>query len=358
MSSHGAKNLILLSRSGPRSPASRALLSALTANGTSAATPSVDIGDRDALSAALSSCLSTMPPIRGCVQAAMSLHIIPFAHESSATLARALDPKVAGSWNLHTLLPADVDFFVMLSSLAATVGQQATPAYNMGCAYQDGLAQYRAARGLHGVSLALGPMLEDGYVVEAGQAYVEAKLQEGFAGMSRVEFEALLGWHCDAARARPGVGDAHVVCGLRGLRGVEDRERGRWYWKDLPLVKSLWELEEQGAGKEAVVDEEQEKGEVSFKARVEVAMSWAEVAEAVLDAVRGQVAKTMGVGPTEIEVEKPLIIMGVDSLMAVEIKNFLWKSVGVDVSVLELLNNRSVKQLCAELARRSDFAKL
>lgn len=34
----------------------------------------------------------------------------------------ALKPKVDGTWNLHTLLPPDVDFFVMLSSASGVTG--------------------------------------------------------------------------------------------------------------------------------------------------------------------------------------------------------------------------------------------
>ena len=52
----------------------------------------------------------------------------------------AVKPKVQGSWNLHTLLPSDLDFFVLLSSGAGVTGNRGQANYCMGNTYQDALA--------------------------------------------------------------------------------------------------------------------------------------------------------------------------------------------------------------------------
>lgn len=75
MVSRGAKNLVLLSRSGPKSGAAKALVQELTRQNVRVETPAVDVGDIAKLKVTLESLDSVMPPVRGCIQAAMSLKV-------------------------------------------------------------------------------------------------------------------------------------------------------------------------------------------------------------------------------------------------------------------------------------------
>lgn len=74
----------------------------------------------------------------------------------------ATRPKMQGSWNLHELLPKDLDFFVLLSSSAGVIGARGQANYNAGNGFQDALAQHRQSRGLAAVALDLGPILGAG----------------------------------------------------------------------------------------------------------------------------------------------------------------------------------------------------
>ena len=75
MSQRGARNLILLSRSGPKSSAARDLLIELEAANTKAVTPLCDVSSSLSLAEALNTC-SDMPPIKGCLQATMVLQVM------------------------------------------------------------------------------------------------------------------------------------------------------------------------------------------------------------------------------------------------------------------------------------------
>ena len=75
MVSKGAKNFILLSRSGAESEAARELLGKLSENGVTVAALKCDASSADQLSEALKQCLESMPPIRGCINAAMELNV-------------------------------------------------------------------------------------------------------------------------------------------------------------------------------------------------------------------------------------------------------------------------------------------
>jgi hypothetical protein len=75
--------------------------------------------------------------------------------------------KVQGSINLHELVPnqnSELDSFIMLSSVVGIVGNAGQANYAGGCAFQDALARYRVARGLHGTSLSLRMIKSAGYL--------------------------------------------------------------------------------------------------------------------------------------------------------------------------------------------------
>lgn len=72
---HGARHLLLLSRSGGQSEKGKALVQRLEQKGAQVLAPVCDISDEMSLQSALSECTSQMPPIRGCLQAAMVLRV-------------------------------------------------------------------------------------------------------------------------------------------------------------------------------------------------------------------------------------------------------------------------------------------
>lgn len=83
-----------------------------------------------------------MPPIRGVINCAMVLTNAIFVNMSFQQWSAAIEAKVAGSFNLHRLLPPqDLDFMIHLSSLAGINGQMASANYAAGCAFQDALAR-------------------------------------------------------------------------------------------------------------------------------------------------------------------------------------------------------------------------
>jgi len=67
----GARHLILLSRSGPRSTEAQNLMKELTEKDVRVYAPSCDISNRAAVRSVLDACEKEMPPIKGCIQSTM-----------------------------------------------------------------------------------------------------------------------------------------------------------------------------------------------------------------------------------------------------------------------------------------------
>jgi hypothetical protein len=75
MVEHGARYLLLLSRSGPAGHDVRGFLKELEGKGVTVRTPACDISDMEALEICLKKCEEELPSIRGCVQASMVLNV-------------------------------------------------------------------------------------------------------------------------------------------------------------------------------------------------------------------------------------------------------------------------------------------
>lgn len=131
-----------------------------------------------------------LPPIKGVFQCAMVLQDSLFETMSHNQWTHSIRPKVQGSWNLHSLLPEDLDFFIMLSSFAALFGNR-SPNYAAGGAYQDALAHYRRTLGRKGVSVDLGIMRDIGAIAEKGSTDYLRKWELPF-GTREKEFQALM----------------------------------------------------------------------------------------------------------------------------------------------------------------------
>ena len=78
----------------------------------------------------------------------------------------SIKPKVQDSWNLHSMLPRDLDFFILLSSISGVIGNGGQANYAAGNTSMDALANYRIAHGEKAVSLDLGWMEAEGVVAE------------------------------------------------------------------------------------------------------------------------------------------------------------------------------------------------
>lgn len=131
MISRGARNLVFLSRSGNKKAEAQATLTMCEEQGCRVLAPACDVADESAVAAALEQ-VKSWPKIKGVIQGAMVLQDAIYENMTHSQYMAAVRPKVQGSWNLHKLLPDDLDFFVMLSSSAGIAGSRGQGNYAAG----------------------------------------------------------------------------------------------------------------------------------------------------------------------------------------------------------------------------------
>lgn len=173
----GAGQLLLVSRRSEPSATQQALLDGLGALGCDVRLFTLDVCDRLALGALIAECGQSLLPLAGVVHAAGALSDGRIDQMTAAATASVLAPKITGGWHLHELTcPLQLDFFALFSSASAVFGNYAQGAYCAANSFLDELAAYRVAQGLVATSFAWGPWAGAG-MASAGTAAATLRAQ-------------------------------------------------------------------------------------------------------------------------------------------------------------------------------------
>jgi len=348
MVENGAKHLILPSRSpveGTDSSRSH-FVNELRARGAIVHAPLCDIADASQLESMLAS-LSSMPQIAGCIQAAMSMHDSSFAKMTIAQWRESLAPKVSGSWNLHTLLPTNLDFFVMLSSSTGIMGSFGQANYTAGNTYQDNLASHRMRNGQRAHTLALSMVTGVGYVAQNEQVQSLLRVRGMLEEVSLSDIYALLRFCCDAERVDASTIGPNIItpltlpADLRALNIVAPLGSTR------PIYHYLDTLPARIAPSPAAQN--------STSHLLSSASSLAQATDIVVSAIQTQLSSLLVVAKEDIDPQKAIYRYGVDSLVAVEMRNWFSKAVGADVATSEIMSDVSIWLLGVKVAGKSRF---
>jgi hypothetical protein len=160
MASYGAKNLMFLSRSAGKSEENQTFFKDLNLMGCSTQSFSCDISDRDSVTIAIT---QAYLPIAGVMQMAMVLRDVGVLSMDLDSWNAATRPKIQGTWNLHNILPKDMDFFVLSSSVGGTFGYYGQSNYASANTFLDSFAQYRQGLGQAASVVNIGPVDDVGY---------------------------------------------------------------------------------------------------------------------------------------------------------------------------------------------------
>ncbi|KAK6527427.1 hypothetical protein TWF694_004416 [Orbilia ellipsospora] len=344
MADRGARHLVLLSRSGANTEAAISLMAELNALGVECVTPCCDISDGQALEEVLKSVTETVPPIKGCIQASMVLRSNLFAAMSHTEYSETLECKVAGSWNLHTLLPKDLDFFLLLSSVQGLIGSRTQSNYAAANTYLDALAQHRIAHGLKAMSLQLGLMDTDGYLAEHKEEKHMMLAQQTYIPVQRCDFHALLEHYCNADLPLPQPGAEQLTLGLRLLNVNPELDPLGTSWGKNPMFKALRRVSEDVTG----------LPEMNVPSRFFAANTTEEAATVVMAALIERIASSIaGMSIQDIEPNKAIQDYGVDSLQTMELRSWFLKTFQSDLPAFEILGASSLTALSNILIDRS-----
>jgi len=189
LAKQGAREIVLAGRSAA-SESAQAAMEDIRRNGARVRTERVDVADENAVR----DLVAGIADLRGVVHAAGVLDDGLLAHQTPERFARVLAPKVAGTWNLH-LATRDrpLDHFVMFSSIAAILGSPGQGSYAAGNSFLDGLAHHRRALGLPALSIDWGAWGEGGMAGDLDDAHHRRLRNNGIGTIEPMQGLAALG---------------------------------------------------------------------------------------------------------------------------------------------------------------------
>ncbi|KAJ6096143.1 reducing type I polyketide synthase [Penicillium sp. IBT 16267x] len=354
MVERGARYLLLLSRSGPKSEPAREMIEDLRGLGVQLFTPLCDVASVDSLAAVLAECAATMPPIKGCIQGAMVLRDAMFDKMTHAEWTEALLPKVDGSRALDRLLPAGLDFFIMLSSVVGIHGSGGQSNYAAGGTYQDALARHRVSRGERGIALDLGWMASDGIIAENEFLTKTFETAGLMMPINSAEYLALLDYFCnpDIKESRDSR-TCQIIIGLETPAGLIAKGA------DVPalLQRSTFRYMhamgiDEGAWAEGMV-KANNTAVKNWSTSFTGACSLAEASDVVVEGLTHKLSRALSIQPDDIDLVRPLHSYGVDSLLAVELRSWFAKEFKSDVAVFEIMGAGNFAAVAATVISKS-----
>ncbi|MFD8478577.1 type I polyketide synthase [Kitasatospora sp. NPDC059673] len=335
----GARRLVLVSRRGlpPRSQWAEVedgavrgqidAVQALEALGATVRVLALDIADADKVAAALDPSALDLPPIRGVVHAAGVVNDALVDHVDRDGLRHAMAPKMLGAMVLHRMFPpGTLDFFVLFSSCGQLARLTGQASYAAGNSFLDGLAAHRSTGG-HTETTSL-----------AWTSWRGAGMAETTAGTTTIEAESR------------GLGSISITEAFRAW-SFADRFNSPYYAimrvlpeRKLPVFSELTSVtEEEGGALPGVTDW--------------AALEPEELRAKATEEVNEQVAAELNLPPEQIDPNRPLLDLGVDSVLTVGLRVRLNRRFGVDLPPTVLWSNPTVnalaESLVQELTRRT-----
>jgi emericellamide synthase (highly reducing iterative type I polyketide synthase) len=260
--------------------------------------------------------------------------------------SNTLRPKVDGSWNLHAALPADLDFFVMLSSAVAIRGNPGQCHYGAACAFQDALAHHRSASGLPAHSINIAAVSEIGFVSENPE--VAAALRRN--GLGNVTQGELLS-HLDYVVSH--ASDRSCCQSSIGLFPPDDKLDPRLSatLATCYMDSKFRHLAPQDAA--ATAGQTLARPEADALNSIASATTMEEAIGHVEEAILQQLSKLIMTPRERLVSSASLDEYGVDSLVAVELKNWLSACLRANVPMLSIRSSSSIHALAGTVASQS-----
>ncbi|NEO44601.1 MAG: SDR family NAD(P)-dependent oxidoreductase [Moorea sp. SIO4A3] len=328
MVTQGAKHLALMGRRAPN-PTAQKVIEELETAGAHVRVVLGDISHTENVALTLKEISASLPPLKGVIHAAGVLDDGLLQNMSWQQFTKVMAPKVAGTWHLHQLtLDLPLDFFVCFSSMASMLGSPGQGNYAAANGFMDAIAHYRRGMGLPGLSINWGPWAAAGMAARLDSLNQQRLQSSGMIAIKPEQGMMALGSLLSESQSQVGVFPINWSRFVRQLPGGQK----------MPFLEALISTEPSLTQKSA------------FREQLEAA-AVDERQELLTTQIRSLIAKTLGWTDTQkIGMRQPLFDLGLDSLMAVELKNRLESSLETSLSSTLLFDYPTVEALLEYLA--------
>ncbi|NEQ13604.1 MAG: SDR family NAD(P)-dependent oxidoreductase [Moorea sp. SIO3E2] len=324
----GARHLVLMGRRSPSAEA-QIKIAQLEDMGVKVSVQLADVSCSQQVSQMMERIERELPSLRGVIHAAGVLDDGVLQNMSWQQFVKVMLPKVQGTWHLHQLtkdLP--LDFFVCFSSMSSLLGNLGQGNYAAANEFMDAVAHYRRSMGLPGLSINWGAWASSGMAASLAGQHQQRLETIGIRAIEPQQGMQALGSLLSQTPSQVGVLPINWSKFVSTLPGGQK----------MPFLEALISTEPSLTQKSA------------FREQLEAA-AVSERQELLTNHIRSAIAKALGWRDGQkIGMRQPLFDLGLDSLMAVELKNRLESSLETNLSSTLLFDYPTVEALVEYLA--------
>ncbi|KAK1146796.1 hypothetical protein N8T08_002557 [Aspergillus melleus] len=268
-----------------------------------------------------------------------------------------LKAKVAGSWNLHKTLPSDLDFMVLSSSVNGVFGSPGQANYAAGNTFNDALAEYRLRNGQKAVSLDLGSLITEGVVAESPAIMSFVRRFGHLMEITHEELLAVLDHYCNPDLPVLPPDQAQAIVGIKLPAEMIANGLELHHFIRRPLFSHLFRVQLRGAETDSSASAGATVGTIDRPAALKAVTSCKEAMHLVTEWTCTKLSLILGIPVSELDLNKPVHTYGVDSLVAIDLKNWFNREIGAPIDVFDLTANMDLEQLIVMAVRRSQFCQ-
>ncbi|KAI1213019.1 uncharacterized protein F4807DRAFT_471537 [Annulohypoxylon truncatum] len=350
LAQNGARHIIVSSRSGINDEASARIVASCNFYGAEVVEAKGDVGNIESVRQLFK---SATPRIAGVIQGAMVLRDKPFEMMTLDDWHTAIHAKVHGTWNIHRASleqKQQLDMFTMLSSTSGVVGNKGQANYAAANTFLDAFASYRQTLGLHANTVDLGVIEDVGYIAEQDTG-LEARFDKRvWTPIGESMLRKILTYSSLQQESDP-LNPSSVTEMITGIGyplpadsdGLARDGRFGYLFNSRGGSNS--------GGLDVDESDQTEQAIKQFRLMHKSGASVADLKLTCLEVVSAQFAKTLRL-EAEPEKGRPLVAYGLDSLSAVELRNWIRMRLGVELTTLDITNAASLIALSEKVVSK------
>lgn len=333
-------NFILISKSGKMDEKNMLVINTLRERGCDVRIVGCDISNKDELFSCLDKELKTMPPLVGVVHSAMFLQDALIVNMNNDKFHACYNPKALGAYNMHLYeqkLSNKYEFYIFFSSISSVIGNRGQCNYCAGNFYMESLMNLRRLQGLKANVMNLGAVgdvgavARDSHIVNKDLKNSMVTSNQVLAGVEEI-FDNM---NKDRQFIIDQMGDGV-------LKQMKDNNK----------FKAFAVLRSQHGGSTAAGGSGDNKEASGDSSNGEKALLQAQKIENaderkkfVESSVKNAVANVLGLDVNIIRPEQALSAIGIDSIVSVELSNWIKEQYEVTLSVFDLTSGKTVSGL-------------
>ncbi|KFZ17687.1 hypothetical protein V501_01603 [Pseudogymnoascus sp. VKM F-4519 (FW-2642)] len=350
MVEHGARHLIFLSRSAGESAEDQAFLHELKIQGCCAQAIAGSVENPQVVGRAVE--MATQP-LAGIIHMPMVIRDRTFDAMTYEDWTLAVGAKVTGTWNLHNASKkCNLDFFVLFASLSGALGSPGQANYAAANTFLDAFVQYRHQQGLPASAIDLGLMGEIGFVSKSSKL---VSLLQNRGWFSIDENDLLQTLHLSMTKTLPrglcfDESRQGYISASQFFIGVFRSSKASFR----PGNKMFWELDRRlsllfnGDAEVFKASTGSDDKLMLFISSIEEGLTPVDNEQSrqfLTNAIGVQIYQFMTQPVEDVNPSISLKSLGVDSLITIEIRNWWRRNLGIEISVLEILDAGTIEAL-------------